>query len=227
LGKSPLPSPEDEEPFFSSKSQKPIQIRQLYNWIKTLGDLSAQQFKHEPLKQKKLKKLSPHWLRHLFASHQDKAGIPATIIKANMRHGSIHTTQLYLHAEDNLRHQAVQKISMQIEHKVTNNKPVAKSIFRLDLSINGVSKTRLVILERVLNSIENNILSGCSWQYGAAEKDECLLRLKQEIAIPRMIKIFYLIEALNQAALLIIQSQIKRECEMRLLTCEFDSKALP
>jgi integrase/recombinase XerC len=51
-----------------------------------------------------LRRASTHWLRHSAASHQADAGTDIRFIQRNLRHASIETTGLYLHAEDDRRH---------------------------------------------------------------------------------------------------------------------------
>lgn len=51
-----------------------------------------------------LARASTHWLRHSAASHQADAGTDIRFIQRNLRHASIETTGLYLHAEDDRRH---------------------------------------------------------------------------------------------------------------------------
>lgn len=51
-----------------------------------------------------LLRASTHWLRHSAASHQADAGTDIRFIQKNLRHASIETTGLYLHAEDDRRH---------------------------------------------------------------------------------------------------------------------------
>jgi integrase len=51
-----------------------------------------------------LRRASTHWLRHSAASHQADAGTDLRFIQKNMRHASIQTTGIYLHAEDDKRH---------------------------------------------------------------------------------------------------------------------------
>lgn len=51
-----------------------------------------------------LSRASTHWLRHSAASHQADAGTDIRFIQKNLRHASIETTGLYLHAEDDRRH---------------------------------------------------------------------------------------------------------------------------
>lgn len=45
-----------------------------------------------------LRRASTHWLRHSAASHQADAGTDIRFIPKNLRHASIETTGLYLHA---------------------------------------------------------------------------------------------------------------------------------
>lgn len=47
---------------------------------------------------------STHWLRHTSATHQADAGNDIRYIQKNLRHASIETTSIYLHAEDDRRH---------------------------------------------------------------------------------------------------------------------------
>jgi integrase len=51
-----------------------------------------------------LRRASTHWLRHSAATHQAEAGSPVHHIQHNLRHSSIATTSIYLHAEDDARH---------------------------------------------------------------------------------------------------------------------------
>ena len=60
----------------------------------------------------KLKKLSPHWLRHHSASMQDRVGIRFTHIKANHRHENDQTTRRYVHSLDRERHGDMQKLRL-------------------------------------------------------------------------------------------------------------------
>ena len=52
----------------------------------------------------KLRQASTHWLRHTSATHQADAGNDIRHIQKNLRHASIETTAIYLHAEDDKRH---------------------------------------------------------------------------------------------------------------------------
>lgn len=52
----------------------------------------------------RLRQASTHWLRHTAATHQAEAGNPVHHIQHNLRHSSIATTSIYLHAEEDARH---------------------------------------------------------------------------------------------------------------------------
>ncbi|MGH1508237.1 tyrosine-type recombinase/integrase [Ralstonia solanacearum] len=58
----------------------------------------------DPVRAATLRRASTHWLRHSAASHQADAGTDLRFIQRNLRHASIETTGLYLHAEDDRRH---------------------------------------------------------------------------------------------------------------------------
>lgn len=58
----------------------------------------------DPVGAATLRRASTHWLRHSAASHQADAGTDLRFIQKNLRHASIDTTGIYLHAEDDRRH---------------------------------------------------------------------------------------------------------------------------
>lgn len=58
----------------------------------------------DPAHAVRLRLASTHWLRHTAATHQAEAGNPVHHIQHNLRHSSIATTSIYLHAEDDARH---------------------------------------------------------------------------------------------------------------------------
>jgi integrase len=58
----------------------------------------------DPGKAVTLRHASTHWLRHTAATHQADAGNDIRFIQKNLRHASIETTAIYLHAEDDQRH---------------------------------------------------------------------------------------------------------------------------
>lgn len=53
-----------------------------------------------PVAAEKLRRASPHWLRHSHASHALARGAELTSVRDNLRHASIATTSMYLHGDE-------------------------------------------------------------------------------------------------------------------------------
>ena len=53
-----------------------------------------------PATTEKLRRASPHWMRHTHATHALARGAELTTVRDNLRHASISTTSIYLHGED-------------------------------------------------------------------------------------------------------------------------------
>ncbi len=51
----------------------------------------------------KLRRASPHWMRHTHATHALERGADLTTVRDNLRHASIATTSTYLHSDDTKR----------------------------------------------------------------------------------------------------------------------------
>jgi integrase len=60
----------------------------------------------DPAGADKLRRASTHWLRHTAATHQADAGNDLRFIQRNLRHASLETTAIYLHADEDRRHEA-------------------------------------------------------------------------------------------------------------------------
>jgi site-specific recombinase XerD len=165
LNKIPLPEEDDPEAVLvSDKTKQPLSVRQLFSNVKDIGRLAAEKFKEDPQKRQKLESLSPHWLRHLSASHQDLVGISGTMIQANHRHGSYSTTQIYLHAPDALRAEEMQKLHMVVHPKLYPPKEEStNSRTKLQLSLIGSSLRGEDSLARLIAAIENNVLLDFKW----------------------------------------------------------------
>ncbi|WP_042260498.1 site-specific integrase [Paraburkholderia heleia] len=54
---------------------------------------------HAPLAEK-LRRASPHWMRHTHATHALGRGAELTIVRDNLRHASVSTTSIYLHSDE-------------------------------------------------------------------------------------------------------------------------------
>lgn len=53
-----------------------------------------------PALAEKLRQASPHWTRHTHATHLLQGGAELTTVRDNLRHASLTTTSMYLHADD-------------------------------------------------------------------------------------------------------------------------------
>lgn len=53
-----------------------------------------------PAVSEKLRRASPHWMRYTHGSHALDRGAEITAVRDNLRHASISTTTIYLHADD-------------------------------------------------------------------------------------------------------------------------------
>lgn len=110
--KADLPTPEEQEPLIQCwRTGKRITARHMSRLLKDLGLKTAERFS-EPHKVAKLKAFSPHWLRHLSATMQDKVGIKFKHILANHRHENEETTRKYVHAFDEERHEDMEKLKL-------------------------------------------------------------------------------------------------------------------
>jgi len=227
LNKLPLPTiDETDQLFISKKTKRPLGIRQLYEIVKAIGQIAAQEFKDDLNKKSKLESLSPHWLRHLSASHQDQAGISGTIIQANHRHGSFSTTRIYLHAEDKVRANEMEKLKMQLQPRSISLKQDINDKVTINLELIGGSFSETLGLQRLMVSIENQVLSGINWSKN--EENETLIAKHQQIkAFGIPLKFSYLLTA-NLTAIKLVQLEraIIREAEIRLFKCTINIKQL-
>ena len=53
-----------------------------------------------PARAEKLRRATPHWTRHTRATHLLEGGAVLTTVRDNLRHASLATTSMYLHADD-------------------------------------------------------------------------------------------------------------------------------
>lgn len=221
LGKSPLPNLEETTGLIvSKKTRRPLKVRQLYSLVKAIGVMAAKTFKDQPLKKKQLKQFSPHWLRHLSASHQDKAGVPGTIIQANHRHRSYQTTQIYLHAEDELRASEIEKLKMTVEPKLFTQKDICPNV-ELKITLKGNPVCGRLNLERLLDAIENGIFMGMSWKREGFDTENLLNRYEELRKYGSSVEFQYIVTGIKIEELENIRKSIMREANIRLFECEF------
>lgn len=115
LNKAPYPTSDEAKPLIASfTTGDAITPRQINKLLKELALETAKKYANEPEKANKLKKFSAHWLRHLSATMQDKAGISFKHIRANHRHENDETTRRYVHAIDQDRHDDMKKLILKI-----------------------------------------------------------------------------------------------------------------
>jgi len=56
--------------------------------------------KDAPATAEKLRRASPHWMRHTHATHALARGAELTTVRDNLRHASVTTTSIYLHTDE-------------------------------------------------------------------------------------------------------------------------------
>lgn len=146
--------------FLNDQGEK-LSSRSLYNIVKDIGELASCNFKKGSEKYAKLRALSPHWLRHLSASHQDKHGVPLTMIRDNHRHASINTTQIYMHSEDAARHQIMQNHNLNID--LVKPQKFEKYFIKINLSKGPLDKGHALNL--IKTAIETKVLANYTLVY--------------------------------------------------------------
>ena len=108
-GLSPAPSSQESTPLVMTVGGKPDRFltpTAVYLIVKEVFRRAAESFEAEyPDDAVILRRASTHWLRHTAATHQADAGNDLRFIQKNLRHASIETTAIYLHAEDDRRHE--------------------------------------------------------------------------------------------------------------------------
>lgn len=62
-----------------------------------------------PATAEKLRRASPHWMRHTHATHALARGAELTTVRDNLRHASLSTTSIYLHGDEVKRAQQMGK----------------------------------------------------------------------------------------------------------------------
>jgi len=148
---------DDNFVFLNDKGDN-LTSRTLYNCVKDIGTRASCKF-IDKIKRAKLRALSPHWLRHLSASHQDKRGVPLTMIRDNHRHASINTTQIYMHSEDIARHDMMQEQTIEVDSVAITQE--SQHYISIKLTKGPLDKEGAVNLIR--KSIETSILPSAQY----------------------------------------------------------------
>lgn len=108
-GLSAVPASDSQRPLILGIAGRasPLTATAVYLIVKdALGRVADGLASTDPAQAARLQQASTHWLRHTAATHQAEAGNPIHHIQRNLRHSSIATTSIYLHAEDDARHDA-------------------------------------------------------------------------------------------------------------------------
>lgn len=109
----PMSEATDNAPLIPSwQHPRGLGARQMSHLLKGLALKAAERFEPQSKQAQKLQRFSPHWLRHLSASMQDRQGIRFTHIKANLRHASDDTTRRYVHSHETERHEELNRLSL-------------------------------------------------------------------------------------------------------------------
>uniref|UniRef100_UPI002FE3F898 tyrosine-type recombinase/integrase n=1 Tax=Burkholderia orbicola TaxID=2978683 RepID=UPI002FE3F898 len=78
-----------------------IETTRLGRVLRRFFRLAADAIQSErPATAEKLRRASPHWLRHTHASHALARGAELIMVRDNLRHASISTTSTYLHGDE-------------------------------------------------------------------------------------------------------------------------------
>jgi integrase len=107
-GLSAVPAAQEKTPLVMSvagRTDRFLTPTAIYLIVKEVCRRAADRLEAaDPGKANILRRASTHWLRHTAATHQADAGNDIRFIQKNLRHASIETTAIYLHAEDDQRH---------------------------------------------------------------------------------------------------------------------------
>lgn len=109
-GLGPLPGPKETTPLIMSlggNREHCLTSTAIYLAVKDVFVMAADiRSGDDPAGADKLRRASTHWVRHTAATHQADAGNDLRFIQKNLRHASLETTAIYLHADDDRRHAA-------------------------------------------------------------------------------------------------------------------------
>lgn len=222
LGKNPLPEVDDTEGLLVSKhSKKPLSIRLLFTLVKAIGKVASQEFVDNPPKQQKLLRLSPHWLRHLLASHLDKANVPAIMIQSIMRHSSLDVTNIYMHAEELLRHQEIQKLNLKVNPKLQQEDQQQKnSSVKLIVSLTKGPVCNELSLLKLLDTMEQTIFKDYTWEAQEKNREQLLVRYRKLYLYKQPLTLNYILFNIKEEEMSFICSAITNEASIRLFSCE-------
>lgn len=113
VGLSALPKTNETSPVICDlRGDKGLSARQLFNLVKAVSTKAAQLEGLDKTTTMRLKKFSPHWIRHLCPSLMVKAGVSAPYVQQLLGHASPQTTAIYVHLFNDERREAVKTLDM-------------------------------------------------------------------------------------------------------------------
>lgn len=111
-GLPPMPAMEGKIPVILGIAGRPSSLTSsaVYQIVKgAFRHVADTLQKEDGAKATRVRRASTHWLRHTAATHQAEDGTPIHHIQQNLRHSSIGTTSIYIHAEEDARHASTTK----------------------------------------------------------------------------------------------------------------------
>jgi len=86
---------------FSLEGEAGITAKRLWAVVKRFFATAAAVLSDaNPVLVEKLRRATPHWMRHTHATHALQRGAELTAVRDNLRHASLSTTSMYLHSDD-------------------------------------------------------------------------------------------------------------------------------
>jgi len=112
-GLAPQPIQNETTPLIMSlNGNSNVTANMIYRVVKKFLTNAAEILeKTDPEKAEKLRQASTHWFRHTGLTHQLNSGIDLRHVNKNARHAKLETTGIYIHAEDNNWHLAMESHS--------------------------------------------------------------------------------------------------------------------
>lgn len=102
-----LPLEDPSTPLLGSLEQgsaEGITVPRLWTVMKRFFSLVADVVQEQsPATAEKLRRASPHWMRHTHATHALERGVDLTTVRDHLRHASLSTTSIYLHTDEEKR----------------------------------------------------------------------------------------------------------------------------
>ncbi|MBB5409182.1 site-specific recombinase XerD [Paraburkholderia sp. HC6.4b] len=114
-GLAALPAPHEQTPLVLplGRSVKPLTRAALHTIVKGIFAGAAARLKLRgddyAARAAQLERASAHWLRHTAGSHMADGDVDLRLIRDNLGHASLTTSSLYLHADDDRRHQETEE----------------------------------------------------------------------------------------------------------------------